>query len=164
MASKTKTDDAPLEELDPVDDVDELDELDELDDEVEGPPADVLVDDLDVDDVVDDVWVDDDVDDDDDETDDVDVDDDDDDDEDTEDLDELETEELEMLTEDELAETLIVDEAQEMRAIRRAEIAMSGETGTERSADEFLCRGCFLVLRSSQLADKRRSLCVDCAG
>jgi hypothetical protein len=164
MASKTKTDDAPLDELDPIDDIEDIDDLD---DDVEDPPADVLVDDLDDDevDVVDDVWVDDDVDDD--ETDDVDDDDDDDDedeDEDTEDLDELETEELEMLTEDELAETLIVDEAQEMRAIRRAEIAMSGETGTERSADEFLCRGCFLVLRSSQLADKRRSLCVDCAG
>lgn len=81
-----------------------------------------------------------------------------------EDLDELETEELEMLTEDELAETLVVDEAAELRAIRRAELAMSGETGSERGDGEFLCQGCFLVLSTSQLQDKRRKLCVDCAG
>ncbi len=42
----------------------------------------------------------------------------------TEALDELEAEELEMLTEDESNEAIVVDEAAEMRAIRRAEIAM----------------------------------------
>jgi len=89
---------------------------------------------------------------------------DDDDDEDDEALDELEAEELEMLTDDEASETLVVDEAQELRAIRRAEIAMEGEGGGERAADEFLCHGCFLVLKRSQLADKKRNLCRDCAG
>ena len=39
-------------------------------------------------------------------------------------LDELEAEELDMLTEDETSETLVVDEAAEMRQIRREELAM----------------------------------------
>ena len=154
MASKTKTENPPLDELDPEDAVEELE------DDVEDTPADALVDD-DADDpatAVADDWVDDD------EEKPVVSSDDDAADEDTQDLDELETEELEMLTEDELAETLVIDEAAELRAIRLAELALSGETGTERSADEFLCQGCFLVLRASQLVDKRRSLCVDCAG
>jgi len=77
-------------------------------------------------------------------------------------LDELEAEELEMLTEDEAAETLVVDEAAEMRAIRLAEIALSS-SGEERAEDEFLCQNCFLLKKSSQLADKRRQLCNDCA-
>ena len=41
---------------------------------------------------------------------------------------------------------------------------MDDETGSERGSDEFLCQGCFLVLSTSQLSDKRRKLCVDCAG
>ncbi len=77
-------------------------------------------------------------------------------------LDELEAEELEMLTEDEAAETLVVDEAAEMRAIRLAEIALSS-SGEGRAEDEFLCQNCFLLKKSSQLADKRRQLCNDCA-
>jgi len=84
--------------------------------------------------------------------------------EETKDLDELESEELEMLTEDELAETLVVDEAAELAAIRRAELAMDVDSSSERGAGEFLCQGCFLVLSTTQLADKRRMLCSDCAG
>ena len=79
-------------------------------------------------------------------------------------LDELEAEELEMLTDDEASETLVVDEAQELRAIRRAEIAMEADTGGGRTSDEFVCQSCFLVLKASQLADKRRQYCRDCAG
>lgn len=30
-------------------------------------------------------------------------------------------------------------------------------------ANEFTCKNCFLVKHRSQLADKRRTLCVDCA-
>ena len=164
MASKTKTEDAPLDELEPAEEIDEIEEVSDLEDEIEDPPADALVADVGAVDAADDAWVDDDGDDDDDGDAAVVVKADDEDDDDTQDLDELETEELEMLTEDELAETLVVDEAAELRAIRRAELAMSGETGTERGADEFLCQGCFLVLRASQLVDKRRNLCVDCAG
>lgn len=86
-----------------------------------------------------------------------------DDEEEAEALDELEAEELEMLTEDESVETLVVDEAAEMRAIRRAEIAMEGEAADEASSDEFVCTSCFLVKRTSQLANKRKKVCLDCA-
>ena len=89
--------------------------------------------------------------------------DDDEEDDDREALDELEAEELEMLTDDEESETLIVDEAEELRAIRRAELAMESDGVGERSHDEFLCQGCFLVLKRSQLAAGRKSLCRDCA-
>lgn len=76
-------------------------------------------------------------------------------------LDELEAEELEMLTEDEAAEALPVDEAEELRQIRRA--AMALETGAESvGSDEFVCSACFLVKRMTQLADKRKTLCRDC--
>ena len=88
---------------------------------------------------------------------------DDEDDEDDEALDELEAEELEMLTEDESSETIVVDEAAEMRAIRRAQLAMEGEGADEASSDEFVCTSCFLVKAPSQLADKRKKLCRDCA-
>ncbi|MFQ5554822.1 MAG: DUF4193 family protein, partial [Acidimicrobiia bacterium] len=77
-------------------------------------------------------------------------------------LEELETEELEMLTDDEASETLVVDEVRELQAIRRAELSLD-EDGGERSADEFQCQSCFLVLKKSQLADRRRKLCIDCA-
>lgn len=145
--SKTETEEVDIDELESPEEIE-----DELDEDIE-PTEDALEDDVD-DDVDDDDW-----------SEDSDDDSEEDDDEDsTEDLDELESEELEMLTEDELSETLVVDEAAELRAIRRAELAMSDETGTERGADEFLCQGCFLVLSTSQLSDKRRKLCVDCAG
>jgi len=78
-------------------------------------------------------------------------------------LDELEAEELDMLTDDEESETLIVDEAQELRAIRRAEIALEGEGAGERAEDEFVCQSCYLVLKTSQLANRRKMLCRDCA-
>jgi hypothetical protein len=81
----------------------------------------------------------------------------------TEALDELEAEELEMLTEDETNETLVIDEAAEMRAIRRAEISLDVEAVDEATSDEFVCTSCFLVKRSSQLANKRKKICRDCA-
>lgn len=81
----------------------------------------------------------------------------------TEALDELEAEELEMLTEDETNEVIVVDEAAEMRAIRRAEIAMETSDVDEAASDEFVCSICFLVKRRSQLAAKRKMICLDCA-
>ena len=83
---------------------------------------------------------------------------------DTKALDELEAEELEMLTEDESVETIVIDEAAAMRAIRRAEISMEGDSADEASAEEFVCTSCFLVKRTSQLANKRKKICFDCAG
>jgi hypothetical protein len=79
-------------------------------------------------------------------------------------LDELEAEELEMLTEDESDEAIVVDEAAEMRAIRRAEIALEGEVADAASSDEFVCSNCFLVKRKTQLVNRRKKLCNDCAG
>lgn len=81
----------------------------------------------------------------------------------TEALDELEAEELEMLTEDETNEAIVVDEAAEMRAIRRAEIAMEAGEVDEAASDEFVCTVCFLVKRRSQLTAKRKKVCLDCA-
>ncbi len=78
-------------------------------------------------------------------------------------LDELEAEELEMLTEDETNETMVVDEAAEMRAIRRAEIAMEAGDVDEAHSNEFVCSVCFLVKSRSQLAAKRKKVCLDCA-
>lgn len=78
-------------------------------------------------------------------------------------LEELEAEELDMLTEDETSETLVVDEAAEMRQIRREELAMDRKGADEASEDEFVCSSCFLVLKVSQLADGRRKICRDCA-
>jgi len=78
-------------------------------------------------------------------------------------LDELEAEELEMLTEDESNEAIVVDEAAEMRAIRRAEIAMEAGEVDEATPDEFVCTKCFLVKSHLQLAAKRKKICLDCA-
>ncbi len=77
-------------------------------------------------------------------------------------LDKLEAEELEMLTEDEAAEALPIDEAEELRQLRMEAIAL--ETGAESAQeDEFVCSSCFLVKRISQLANRRKKLCKDCA-
>ncbi|MFQ5948145.1 MAG: DUF4193 family protein [Acidimicrobiia bacterium] len=77
-------------------------------------------------------------------------------------LDELEAEELDMLTEDEEAEVLRVDEVAELRQLRREEIALDSDVESAKQ-DEFVCSSCFLVKRTSQLADRRRMRCRDCA-
>ncbi len=82
---------------------------------------------------------------------------------DTEALDDLEAEELEMLTEDEASETIVVDEATQLRDIRRAQISIErGEVGGATD-DEFVCSVCFLVKKSSQLSSRRKKVCLDCA-
>jgi len=50
-----------------------------------------------------------------------------------------------------------------MRAIRRAEIAMEAGDVDEAASDEFVCTSCFLVKHRSQLAAKRKKICLDCA-
>jgi hypothetical protein len=76
-------------------------------------------------------------------------------------LDELEAEELDMLTDDEAAESLPVDEVEELRKLRREAIELELEADAVGD-DEFVCSNCFLVKRRTQLADKRRKLCRDC--
>ena len=79
----------------------------------------------------------------------------------TEALEELESEELQLLDE-EAGEALLVDEAEELRAIRREELTMNVDAQLQRS-DEFVCQNCFMVKRTSQLANRKKMLCVDCA-
>ena len=75
-------------------------------------------------------------------------------------LDALETEELEAVETNESA-TMLVDEASEIMAIRREEMALDmGTTG--RRLDEFVCLSCFLLLKRVQLADRDNMLCADC--
>lgn len=92
--------------------------------------------------------------------------DDDDDDEDqdeetTEALEELESQELQLLDE-EKDDNLLVDEVEVLRAIRREELTMNVDAQSKR-ADEFVCQSCFMLKRTSQLANKRKQLCADCA-
>ena len=76
-------------------------------------------------------------------------------------LDELEAEELELLDE-EVEDALLVDEVAELRAIRREELTLNVDAQEQRP-DEFVCQSCFLVKRSSQLANRRKLICLDCA-
>lgn len=76
-------------------------------------------------------------------------------------LEELESQELKLLDE-EAGDALLVDEVKELRAIRREELTMDVDAQGQRS-DEFVCQGCFMVKRRSQLANKRKMLCADCA-
>jgi Domain of unknown function (DUF4193) len=154
---KDQVSDEGVEDIEDIDDADIDPDIDPDDEELE-------VDDLeDIDSVLaDDLVVEDDEDDDD-----VDYDDDDDDDKDDEDeetteaLEELESQELQLLDE-EKNENLLVDEVEVLRAIRREELTMNVDTQLQR-ADEFVCQSCFMVKRTSQLANKRKQLCTDCA-
>ena len=76
-------------------------------------------------------------------------------------LEELESEELELL-EEEANEALLVDEVKELKAIRREELTMNVDAQAQRS-DEFVCQNCFMVKRTSQLANRKKMLCTDCA-
>jgi hypothetical protein len=137
------------------------DDIDEAPDEFDGDIEDI---DEDLDDDIDedlDEDLDDDVDDDaeDDDLADYDEDEDeDDDDERDEALEELEAEELEI--EDD-PETLLVDEAAEIRELRREELGLDAES-QEVKATEFVCSECFLVKSTTQLANKARMVCRDC--
>lgn len=75
-------------------------------------------------------------------------------------LDALEAEELETVETNESA-TILVDEASEIMAIRREEVAFDVSAHSRRG-DEFVCRSCFLLLKDVQLADRQNMLCVDC--
>ncbi len=82
---------------------------------------------------------------------------------DTEALDDLEAEELEMLTEDEASETIIVDEETQLRDIRRAQISIEAGSAGGVTAGEFVCSDCFLVKKTSQMSNRRKKICLDCA-
>ncbi|MBT8202752.1 MAG: DUF4193 family protein [Acidimicrobiia bacterium] len=46
--------------------------------------------------------------------------------------------------------------------MRRAELALQKEADSV-AAGEFVCSSCFLVKRTTQLANKRKQICNDCA-
>ena len=159
--AKKKTD-TKVEELESLEDEDlDLDEPDidaedldeaelevDLEEEIEEPDLDEFEDEVDVDTPGFD-------------GDDDDEDEDDQDEETTEALEELETQELQLL-DDEKNDNLLVDEVEVLRAIRREELTMNVDTQSKR-ADEFVCQSCFMLKRTSQLANKRKQLCADCA-
>jgi hypothetical protein len=154
--AENETTTAAEEEIDDLDDVEDIDEdalEDDLDEEL------VVVEDEDFDDedvlVADDEEVDDEVDDEDDDEDD------DHDDETAEALEELENQELQLL-DDEANEAMLVDEAAELRAMRREELTLNVDAQSQKD-DEFVCQSCFMVKRTSQLANKRKMICFDCA-
>lgn len=76
-------------------------------------------------------------------------------------LDPLEAEEMEAVEANEPA-TMLVDEASEIKAIRREEMALDLDSEGRRK-DEFVCQSCFLVRNIVQQAYKRRKICFDCA-
>lgn len=154
--AKKKTD-TKVEEVEPVDDTDiepdiDAEDLDDDDLEVDIEPdiEDPELDDLEED--VDAVGFGDDDDDEDDEEQDEET---------TEALEELESQELQLLDE-EKDDNLLVDEVEVLRAIRREELTMNVDAQSQR-ADEFVCQSCFMLKRTSQLANKRKQLCADCA-
>lgn len=75
-------------------------------------------------------------------------------------LEELESQELKLL-DDEVNEALLVDEVAELRAMRREELTLNVDAQGQKS-DEFVCQSCFMVKRTSQLANKRKMICQDC--
>lgn len=76
-------------------------------------------------------------------------------------LDPLEAEEMEAVEANEPA-TMLVDEASEIKALRREEMALDLDNEGRRK-DEFVCQSCFLVRNIVQQAYKRRKICIDCA-
>jgi hypothetical protein len=75
-------------------------------------------------------------------------------------LEELENQELQLLDE-EANEAMLVDELAELRAMRREELTLDVDAQSQK-ADEFVCQSCFMVKRTSQLANKRKMICFDC--
>jgi len=148
MARKKATDTVEVEAVEELADLDEVDELDDVAETDEVPDVLEAVDD--------------------DESGASDEDDDDDDlddgaeEEDPAALDELEAAELSMLTPDEAAEVIRVDEAAEVASLRKAELALHTEADSV-TAGEFVCSSCFLVKKDTQLANKRKQICNDCA-
>jgi hypothetical protein len=151
MAEKNLPIEDEVEDLDEIEEVEEIDDIDEdaLEDDIEETVLETVIEE---DFEEDDIEVDDDDDDDDD--------DDEHDDETAEALEELENQELQLL-DDEANEAMLVDEAAELRAMRREELTLNVDAQSQKD-DEFVCQSCFMVKRTSQLANKRKMICFDC--
>ena len=137
----------------------DLDEVEDIDEEVLADDLDTdivtIVDDEDFEDEDDIVVEEDDLEDEEDEDEDEEHDD-----ETAEALEELENQELQLL-DDEANEAMLVDEVAELRAMRREELTMNVDAQIQKP-DEFVCQNCFMVKRTSQLANKRKMIRLDC--
>lgn len=154
----------PRDKFEDAPDVDEEDDLDpdeDLEEDDLDPDEDIDEDDdLDEGDLDDDDLDEDDIDGGDQDEDDDEDDEDDEDDQKTVTLDALEAEELETVETNDPA-TILVDEASEIKALRRKEMAIDVEADSRR-VDEFVCTSCFLLRKNVQLADHKNMLCADC--
>lgn len=151
----------PLDQFEDASDVEEEDGLDpdeDIEDDEDLDPDEDIEDDDDLND--DEDGLDDDDIDGDDEDEDGDDDEDDEDDQETVTLDALEAEELDTVETNDPA-TILVDEASEIKALRRVEMAIDVEADSRR-VDEFVCTSCFLLRKNVQLADPENMLCADC--
>jgi DNA-directed RNA polymerase subunit beta' len=149
----TATAEEEIEDLEDLDDVEDIDEdalAEDLDEDLTVIEDDGFDDEDDLtadeEEIEDEVEVEDDDDDHDDET--------------AEALEELENQELQLL-DDEANEAMLVDEAAELRAMRREELTLNVDAQSQKD-DEFVCQSCFMVKRTSQLANKRKMICFDC--
>ena len=79
-------------------------------------------------------------------------------------LEELESEERSMLTDDEASESIGIDEDAALRDIMIAERSMESSDVDAAGDQEFVCQSCFLVKPYAQLRNKRKKICIDCAG
>ena len=79
-------------------------------------------------------------------------------------LEELESEERSMLTDDEASESIGIDEDAALRDIMIAERSMDSSDVDAAGDQEFVCQSCFLVKPYAQLRNKRKKICIDCAG
>ena len=77
---------------------------------------------------------------------------------------EVEDEDVEASLDEILKERLVVEEEEdeEAEAAEPEDRSELSERVLPKQADEFVCRSCFLVKHSSQLADPVRGLCRDC--
>jgi len=158
MADKNLPIEDEADDLEDIEEVEEIDDIDEdaldddaLDDDVEETTLAVVLEEDFEEEIEADV---------DDEDDDEEDDDDDHDDETAEALEELENQEMELLDE-EANEAMLVDEVAELRAMRREELTLNVDAQIQKD-DEFVCQSCFMVKRTSQLANKRKMICFDC--
>lgn len=156
MAEKNLPIEEEADDLDDIEEVEEIDDIDEdvdedaLDDDVEETTLEVALDEDFEEEIEADVDVEDDDEDDDDDHDD----------ETAEALEELENQEMELLDE-EANEAMLVDEVAELRAMRREELTLNVDAQSQKD-DEFVCQSCFMVKRTSQIANKRKMICFDC--
>jgi Domain of unknown function (DUF4193) len=84
---------------------------------------------------------------------------------------EVEDDDIEIVNEDDVEESLdeilksrmvVEDEPEDDEGVDVEDRTEKPDTVLPKQADEFRCSNCFLIKKSSQLADEKRQLCRDC--